>query len=235
MFVRFRDGPRRLRVSLVETLRVGGQVKNGHVASLGSVPHAAAPADRIAFWTKLHQQIAGLSNRIDGKTHGEILAAVHARIPMPAQDEHGATQLEHARTDTKMWHAIAKAQADMARSKRAMVEMLSRQIAEHDRQAAAAADKATIADDRLARAERGEHVPGIPSPMTCKEMLATLGVTERQARLYQQIAVELKDEATFQAFVAETVRLHRGSEDAHKRAALRKIQNITQNAAERGQ
>jgi hypothetical protein len=138
MFTRFRQTVGRPHVSLVETRREVGRVRQDHVAALGSIGIPPSPADRIAFWTKLHQRLAGLSNRIDSKVHGEILTASHARIPMPMQDEHGATQLEHARIDAEEWHAIA------------------------DMHASTAAEKRQVADERLARVERGEIVPGIP-------------------------------------------------------------------------
>jgi hypothetical protein len=39
------------------------------------VPGAPSPAARIAFWTKLHQRLAGLSNRIDTSQRGKAQAA----------------------------------------------------------------------------------------------------------------------------------------------------------------
>jgi hypothetical protein len=65
MFVRFRQTTRRLRASLTETHRAGGKVRHEHVAGLGSVPLLPTAADRIAFWTKLHQRLDTLGNRID--------------------------------------------------------------------------------------------------------------------------------------------------------------------------
>jgi hypothetical protein len=222
MFVRFRHTAQRLQVSLAETRREGEHVRQDHVASLGSIAAVHAPAARIEFWTTLHQRLAGLSNRIDGRAHGAILAAVHARIPMPHQDEHSTTQIAHARADASTWHAIADMNAGTAAEKRELVVTLTREIEAHDAQAAAAAERATAADDRLARAERGEAVAGIPKPMTRKQFLAAAGITERTARFYQQLATELPDEATFAAFLAEKARLDRRGDKAHQRAALRK-------------
>ncbi len=101
MFTRFRETARCLQVSLVETHRTGGRVRHSHVAGLGSIGVSPSPADRIAFWTKLHQRLAALANRIDGATHGVILAAVHARIPMPTPDDQRAVQIENARADAR--------------------------------------------------------------------------------------------------------------------------------------
>ena len=82
MFVRFRQTDRRLQASLSETRRQGGKVVHVHVAGLGSVPILPTAADRIAFWTKLHQWLDALSNRVDAKQRGAILTAIHVRIPM---------------------------------------------------------------------------------------------------------------------------------------------------------
>jgi hypothetical protein len=87
MFVRFRETARRLQASLVTTARAEGKVRHEHIGALGSVPRSPSPADRIAFWTKLHQRLDALSNRIDAAQRGAILTAVHSRIPMPTLDE----------------------------------------------------------------------------------------------------------------------------------------------------
>jgi hypothetical protein len=226
MFVRFRQTASRLQVSIAETRRDGGTVRQDHVAALGSIATPLSPADRIAFWTKLHQRLAGLSNRIDGKAHGEILAAVHARVPMPAQDEQSTEQVEHARHDARQWHMLADMHASTAAEKRQFAASLTREAEEHEAHAATATEHAKAADDRLARAERGEAVAGIPRPMTHAEylrMVSRMGITERKLKLWVRLARELPDEATFQAFVAETVRLDRLGEDARYRAALRKV------------
>lgn len=85
MFTRFRETGRRLQVSLIETHRLEGRVRHTHVASLGSIAVAMSPADRATFWTKLHQRLAELSNRVIGETHAAILGAVHARMRPGAQ------------------------------------------------------------------------------------------------------------------------------------------------------
>jgi hypothetical protein len=82
MFVRLRQSDRRLQASLTETRHQGGKVRHEHVAGLGSVPVAPSPSDRLAFWTKLHQRLDALGNRVDAVQRGAILSAIHARIPM---------------------------------------------------------------------------------------------------------------------------------------------------------
>src|SRR5690349_18951721 len=45
-------------------------------------------AGRIEFWRRLHERLAGLSDRLDRRTQSMILDAVHARVPMATPDEH---------------------------------------------------------------------------------------------------------------------------------------------------
>ena len=112
MFVRFRQSDRRLQASLTETRRQDGKVRHEHVAGLGSVPIALSPTDRLAFWTKLHQRLDALSNRVDAAQRGAILTAIHARIPMPTMDDHQAVQLERAQADARFWETLAEMHAD---------------------------------------------------------------------------------------------------------------------------
>ena len=87
MFARFRQVRDRLNVSIVEAARAGTMLRQSHIASLGSVPVQPSPADRCQFWTKLHQRLATLSNRLDDETRWTILAAINARFPMPTAED----------------------------------------------------------------------------------------------------------------------------------------------------
>ena len=69
MFVRFRQSANRLQLSLVESCRVGVKVRHEHVASLGAIGMSPSVADRVAFWGRLHERLAKLSNRVDPKAH----------------------------------------------------------------------------------------------------------------------------------------------------------------------
>ena len=54
MFVRFRRSAYRLQVSLAETCRVEGHVRQEHVAGLGSIEcEPMTIAGRVAFWLEL--------------------------------------------------------------------------------------------------------------------------------------------------------------------------------------
>src|ERR1700722_5696673 len=156
MFARIRETPRRLQVSLVEARRVGGRVRQTHVAALGSIGISPLPIDRMVFWTKLHQRLAALDNRIDSKSHAAILTAIHARIPMPTTNKQEAVRLDNARADVRFWETLRDANADDVQAHKAFSENLARKISEREAAAGKAAAKAEKAKERLARAERGE-------------------------------------------------------------------------------
>jgi hypothetical protein len=82
MFARFRRSPYLLQVSIVETRRVGGKVRHEHIASLGSIETPLTVANRVAFWQRVHERLAKLSNRIDPATQGKIRGDIHTQIPM---------------------------------------------------------------------------------------------------------------------------------------------------------
>jgi hypothetical protein len=90
MFVLFRETPYGLAMSLVETRRENGKVRHEHVASLGSIETPLTAAGRVEFWRQLHERLAELSDRLDGEMQGNVLGAVHARVPMPSGDEQRA-------------------------------------------------------------------------------------------------------------------------------------------------
>ena len=189
MFVRFREtARRRLQASLSETRREGGKVRHEYVASLGSAPLSPSPADRIAFWTKLHQRLDALGNRIDTARRGAILTAIHARIPMPTMDDHQAVQLELARDDARFWETLAEMGAGDVEGHRELLTLTQRMIAEREPFATDMAVKAEAAKARLARVENGEDVAGIPAPMTRKDLLRISGMTEAEARHCVRVA-----------------------------------------------
>jgi hypothetical protein len=102
MFVRFRRAGSRLQVSLCESRRAAGMVRQEHVAALGSIAEPMTIAGRIAFWLELRPRLDRLSNRI-GDSQIKILDAVHARIPMVTVDEQRELQRQNAEADAKFW------------------------------------------------------------------------------------------------------------------------------------
>jgi hypothetical protein len=184
MFVRFRQPLHRLQVSLAETRRIDGRVRQSHVAALGAIDIGLSPADRIAFWTKLHQRLDALSNRIDATTQrGTIFAATHARIPMPTLDDQQTVQLERARKAARFWEMLAGSYADDIEGHKGLLASTQRAIAAREPLVADTRAKAQAAKDRLARVEKGEAVDGIGAPLTRKDILKITGWSEGYLRL----------------------------------------------------
>ena len=189
MFVRFRQTARRLQASLSATRWDGGRVRHEHIAGLGSVSLSPSPADRIAFWTKLHQRLDALSNRIDAAQRGAILTAIHARIPMPTLDDQQSVQVERAQMDVQFWDTLAGMSAEQIEEQKGLLATVQRTIAEGEPLAADTAAKAQAAKDRLARAEKGEAVAGIVGqPMTRKDLRKITGMTEAQMQHAERLA-----------------------------------------------
>jgi hypothetical protein len=223
MFVRFRQTARRLQVTLSATRWDAGKVRHEHVAALGSVPLSPSPADRIAFWTKLHQRLDALGNRVDFAQRGAILTAIHARIPMPTMDDHQAVQLERAQADARFWETLAEMHTDDIEGHKGLLAIAQRKIAEGEPLAADTAAKAKAAKDRLARVEQGEDVAGIGPPLTRKDILRLTGMTEAKLRHCERVAgISAAGEAWWQLMVDEA---HRRKANV-ERAVVRQVHRI---------
>lgn len=223
MFVRFRSGGQRLHVSLVETHRVDGKVRQIHVGALGSVPLTLTTTDRMTFWAKLHQRLARLSNRIATEDHYAILAAAQTRIPMPTPDERQAAQVEAATTDARFWETIEGWHRDDAASSRAMIAGVEAKIAAGEAQAKVAETKAKAAKERQAQAEAGEDT-GLPGrSMTRAEIAEMIGWTAADFRHADRlIAIEAAAPGRSEV-TAELMRRDRSRERAASRAVLKRL------------
>jgi hypothetical protein len=98
MFVLFRTRRRRIYVTLAETARAAGKVRQTHIASIGSIPIAADEAttvrDRVRLWQAVHPRLAAL--KLDPQASGKIMAAIHRVIPMPRPEQAGSVELWQA-------------------------------------------------------------------------------------------------------------------------------------------
>jgi hypothetical protein len=103
--------PYRLLVALIENRRIGGKVRQEHVADLGSIDGyllpgfypAGAPAvdkwrhasviARDEFWKYVRVVLARLANRVSAEAADSIVAAIAQRIPIPTADDIWAADL----------------------------------------------------------------------------------------------------------------------------------------------
>jgi hypothetical protein len=160
MFARFRQTPHRLQVSIAETLRVDGKVRHEHIGSLGSIETPPSVADRIAFWQRVNERLARLSNRIDPATQGKIRGDVHARIPMVTADEQRDLQLANAEADEKFWSSMHDMHASTVEDHKGLGTIVERAVADGQAAMAKAANHRDTARARRERLVRGEDVPG---------------------------------------------------------------------------
>jgi hypothetical protein len=84
----------RLEVSILETRREGGKVKQQHVASLGSISADYTIACRVYFWAICDERLARLANRI-GPDMDRLRQAIAARIPLPTDDDRAKLDAYH--------------------------------------------------------------------------------------------------------------------------------------------
>jgi hypothetical protein len=220
MFVRFRKTLTRLQISLVETRRADGKVGHEHVAGLGSIILSPTVADRVAFWTRLHERLAKLSNRIPGDALGKMLGDIHARVPMVTPDEQRALQLENAKTDAKQWSAVRDLTESDIAAREKLVEHNEAVIAAARPVVAIANEHEQAAQGRIAAVERGEVVEGLGKPQDWPTLCKTLGISEADLRHYRFLYGIVPEER-----IGEFARLvvdmqHKGSRRLQRKAAL---------------
>jgi hypothetical protein len=227
MFVRFRETPYGLQVSLIQTRREGGKVRHEHIAGLGAITIPASAADRIAFWRRLHGRLSALSNRI-GDEQGEILGAVHERIPMPTADEQRDVQLENAKADQRFWEGLHGLHADMIEGHTGVIAAAERAIANGEAGAATAATHAKAAKEQVERIERGERVEGgFDKPLTREDAEAIMmeaGMTRAEIR--RSVRMAQLPEELHETILSEVIRRTRLAENAAINAVWRAFQRL---------
>ena len=82
---------------------------------------------------------------MDSATYGAALTAVHARIPMPTQDDHQTAQLASARADAGFWATMSDVQADQITGLKGVAAKAAANAASAEPAAAEAAEKARAA------------------------------------------------------------------------------------------
>jgi hypothetical protein len=240
MFVRFRRTRHRLQVSLIETRRVAGRVHHEHVASLGTIEVPLSVSARIAFWGALHERLRRLGNRIDAETHGKILGAVHARIPMVTAAEQVALQTENAERDARFWSQISDMHAERIKGHEQLAGKAADAIAGGRIVVTDATARAEAARDRVERLRRGEALSGgLGKPVTGADvvaLLSTMGWTAAEIRHAEQLA-EL-DEGLFEEYLIEFAKRREASERrasySAQRAILRRHRTSDGREAEQG-
>jgi len=115
--------PYRLHVTIADNRRIGGKVKQEHVADLGSIDGVLLPAfwqgldegllsetrkpewerlsirARVDFWERVKRRLDRLANRLGPDDVKRVRLAIHARVPWPKQPEREKLVLLEAEAD----------------------------------------------------------------------------------------------------------------------------------------
>jgi len=230
MFVRFRQTKHRLQVSLAESRRVDGQIRQEHIGQLGSIETPLSVRGRVAFWHRLHERLGRLSNRVDP---AKVLGQVHARIPMVTMDEMQALKLENAEADERFWSSLHGMHQEQAEGQRQLAATAEQAASSGQAAATEAAAKAAAAKDRAARIRKGEDVPGgLGKPLTHEAAAKAAGMSESEVT--HAISVSELSEAEYELYVQETFRAMMRAEEATKRAFIRRVKARQQQQSDEG-
>jgi hypothetical protein len=192
MFVRFRSGKTRLQVSLLQTSRSDGKVRNEHVASLGSIKLPQTVDARITFWQRLHDRLAKLGNRVDATTQAKLCGDIHAKIPMVTLDEQRGLQLRNAEADKKFWTIMGSLNEGHLAGQQGIVRVAERSIADTKPAIKDAKTKEATAQNRIERLKQGEAISGgLGKPLTWEDF-ARAGLSASDVRRCLE-AVELHE------------------------------------------
>jgi hypothetical protein len=186
MFVRFRERNGRLLLSLVETRRIAGKVKQEHVADLGAIDLPPSARDRSVFWPKLHERLSRLSNRIPLDQFGSILGAIHARVPMVLVDEVPSVNKQRAERSLKWWRwhqAMCDEQVELHKQLMAQIERNIEVWSNESARARARIECAQVSID-----DPSKPPPGELSRKEINRILRAAGMTKQDVYGARQVA-----------------------------------------------
>jgi hypothetical protein len=192
MFVRFRERHGRLLVSLVETRRVAGKVRQEYIADFGAIDMPPSARDRQTYWPKVHERISRLSNRIPSDQVGAIIGAIHARVPMVSVDEVPAINKDGAEKNLKWWQthqAWCDEQVELHKLMKADVERKVEMWSEQAARSRAGVERAQAAID--------DPTKPPPPELTRKEMIRILraaGMTKQDMHRARKVAAMSEEE-----------------------------------------
>jgi hypothetical protein len=229
VFIRFRNRGRQLRLTIVESHREGSKTRSHVVATLPSIPDPWDTPDRLTFWRRLHERFATLGNRVDAATAAKLIAAIHARVPMPVADDQVAHKLTVARHDADVFGSVAEGVSEMIEGKRAMIAQLQADIAELDSARDQCDAGAASAQDRIERLERGEDVPGgLGKPVDPEDVLRRAGFGDADLRHLR--VVHAMTGVTHENYAAELIR--RALDERSRHALARRFLRAQEAAKE---
>ena len=184
--MRFRQTAAGLQCSLVETRRIDGKVRYEQVASLGSVSRSPSVGDRLAFWRRIYEQLAELADRIDAETQGQIISAVHSRIPIVTPNEQRALRVRphpheaekaprRQRAEERPQNEAPRPPSSGTAADSPLPFPLNPALPTMENNGVQPAEDAALGNEQMMQAERGENVEGgVGRPTTAEEFRTIL-------------------------------------------------------------
>ena len=159
------------------------------------MPTPTTVGDRVDFWVSLHQRLGRLANRLDAAVQAKILGAVHARVPMPPQDEIQAPRLERAEQHETTWRLIHTRVEASVEANKALRDGASKMVAEGEPLLATASAELTAAITLRERIEQGKE-SGLPKRPPSPKQLGFSDAAVRHA-----VGMSLLTEEQFERFL----------------------------------
>jgi len=168
----------RLEVSIVETRREDGKVKQKHVASLGSIADDTIEARGI-FWQECEARLARLANRL-GPDLDRLREAIAGRIPPPTDADRALlTAWEWDRLEG-MWDGHAQGKARESSRWNELAKQIRRE--------------ATEAEAMTLRAKKLRGKPGAYDPLNWLLGLTLAATAMGRPANYDENKKQLEDE-----------------------------------------
>jgi hypothetical protein len=190
---------------------------------------------RLAFWRRLQERLARLSNRVDAETQARVLAdidakvraAVHARVPMVTLDEQHRLKIENAEANERFWTTLHSMHEEQVNGHKDILAITERSIAAISAHMAEAAAKAADAKDRIERIRKGEDVP-VGKRLTREDVeriLREAGLTTADIRHMDLVTAFHKEvgEDGFEEYLQEVCKRAEDRRHAQSRAAMRAV------------
>ena len=180
-------------MSLAESRRRDGKVRQEHVADLGSINLLDVSAeDRVAFWRKLHERMSRLGNRIDPAKLGAILAAINARVPMATVDELPAVRVKQAQRSLRQWRLHLEGCQEQVALHQQLKAVIEGKIDQWTKEAARA--QANVETSHAALLDPAKPMPPSLSIAEINRILREAGITKPKAHRMRKLAAMSDEE-----------------------------------------
>jgi hypothetical protein len=140
-------------------------------------------------------------------------------------DELRALQRENAEADEKFWTGLQGMNTELAEGHKEVAAKSARLAADAEAGATAAAEKASVAKDRIERLTKGEDVSGgLGKPMTLKDyekILRDAGWTAADIRFSKEMNHSLRSDEEFEDLVQQSCEMMHRAEKSSRWKILR--------------